>query len=984
MNCNFGNNRFGINLPRLIFLSGMIFLNLLFSSMLSSQTAQAKTSQNHKKEKYETLIKNLKDANEAVQFARDAVKSLADSSQFPQILFQLSELEHRRDKLIFEVKMIKYDFELQLLEKGKILTEPEAPLLTYETSLSINTRILEEFPDVFFKSQVQYRNGMILYETGRRDSAKHIFLKLIPQFQENNIKAELLFRVGECFFDEENYDKALATYKQILESWDSPFFAMSLYKIAWCHYRKNDIADAITTFYYLLNDIKLMEKLDSEILGKSQLELRQEVIDYIAIGFSDYGGTAALINFMNTMGESDYKADLLFKLGEINFKGDYYEETIECFEKLISDCPTYKKLPLAASQLFDCYVALGKMDRAVEFRFKFENLCNTGGAWRFQNFTSEDKSLFEKTLNEMDFKIASPVINTADSLFTIELYHHARIKYSKFIKKFPNDPRIDRAQFCIAECSFNQKDYSQAAEDYLKVIDEYKESKFFEDAAYNQIICFDKLMESSSYAASDSISSRENPALKLLINSCKSFLELVPSSKKSPEILLKLAEIYYFQKMYTLSEQYAKPALVLILKNKCAENYKANAINLLAQINFHQKKFESAEKLFSAIISHFPDSTELITKSTKMMSSARFKIGDQYKSNGKNLQAAIHYEKTASQATDPQIAETALFEAALQYEQCNVLLKAAEIFELLPQKFPQSQKVKESIFRASTLRERLGHWQIAAQNYEKLYKLLGASPEGTSALFNAGLTYEKAKDWYAAFLTFNKFIAQVSPDDDRILEAMFKKARSNEQHNPALSAEVLYRPVIQKYIQLTEMGKIADEYYAAQATYQIAEYKNKIFRSCDLTPPFQLNLKRKQQAFNDLLKAYIDVTKFEVAEWTTASFFNIGLAYEEFCSAILNSPTPANLNQEQSDAYWATIEQKWIFPLQKEALKYYETNINLAQKNSIENDWTQKTAHRITQIETTLAKKNMLPASDQFKQTSRSRSQPDKTYRRIL
>ena len=132
------------------------------------------------------------------------------------------------------------------------------------------------------------------------------------------------------------------------------------------------------------------------------------------------------------------------------------------------------------------------------------------------------------------------------------------------------------------------------------------------------------------------------------------------------------------------------------------------------------------------------------------------------------------------------------------------------------------------------------------------------------------------------------------------------------------------------------------------------------------------------------MKAYIEVTKFEVAEWTTASFFSIGLAYEEFCSAVLNSPTPANLNQQQSDAYWATIQQKWVLPLQKEALKYYETNINLAQKNSIENEWTQKTAQRIAQVETSLAQNNALPPSDQFKQTSRTRSQTSKAYQRTL
>ncbi len=984
MNCNHGKKQLNIRLAGSIFLSGIIILVLLFPRLVTAQTLQTDTALNHDKEKYEQLIKNLKDANEAVQFAKDAMKLLADSAQFPQLLFQLSELEYRRDKLLFEAKMIKYDFQLHFFEKGKISVEPEEPQLTHENSLSLNNRILEEFPEVDFKNQVLYRNGMIYYELGQRDRAKEIFQQLIPEFQENSVKAELIFRIGECFFDEEKYDQALVTYQQILESWDSPFFAMSLYKIAWCHYRKNQISDAITTFYYLLNDIRLMEKLDSEILGKSQLELRQEVIDYIAISFSEFGGADALLNFMQTMGESDYKADLLFKLGNIYFNRSFFEESIECFEKLSTVCPTNPKIPQAASLWFDALTASGKMNQAIELRAKFERQCRAGSAWAIQNFASENKLEVEQILQKMDFKIASPLLVTADSLFAIEDYSRAYNKYKKFVTSYPTDERADRASFCLAECSFNQKNYDQAAEEYLHIIENFSASKFFAEAAYNRVLCFDQMWNSVRGTAEDTTAVRENPVLQLLIRSCKSFLELVPKSDKSPEILLKLAEIYFVKKMYTLSEQYARPALVQILKNKQAEPYKASAMNLLAQIAFQQKKFESAEKLFSALIKHFPDSTDLITRSEKMMASAHFKIGDQLKSRGKYLQAAINYEQTASRTSDPVIAEAALFEAALQFEQCGELLRAAENCEKFCQKYPQSQKFNEALFRAATLRERLGHWQIAARNYEKLQQVLGNSAEGNSALFNAGLAYEKATDWYAASVSFDKFIRRVSAEDDRYLEALFKKASASQHHNPKIPAETLFRPVLAKYFQLKNSGKIADEYYAAHASYLIAEDKNQLFRSIDLKPPFQIKLQRKQQAFNELLQSYIEVSKFEVAEWTTAAFFSIGLAYEEFCNAILNSPTPENLSQQQTDAYWTTIQQKWIFPLQKEALKYYETNLNIAQKNSLENDWTFKTANRIRLLESSLAQNNALPDSEPFQPASKTSQETNKAKQRSL
>ena len=88
---------------------------------------------------------------------------------------------------------------------------------------------------------------------------------------------------------------------------------MALYKIAWCHYRLNQFSEAISTFYYLLNDIKLLEDVDSELFGKSQVQLKNEIMEYITISFSDFGGAASLYDFSERMGGSSYTPYLLHK-----------------------------------------------------------------------------------------------------------------------------------------------------------------------------------------------------------------------------------------------------------------------------------------------------------------------------------------------------------------------------------------------------------------------------------------------------------------------------------------------------------------------------------------------------------------------------------------------------------------------------------------------------------------------------------------------
>ena len=948
-----------------IFFFGMLNIP---SGLYGADTVRDTSSIDFDGEYIKELVKKIKEADVAVKFARKAVRNVPDSSLLPQLLFQLSELEIRREKLHFELNSMKYDIKLRLFEKGKLKSEPPEPELTFENTLKINRKILNNYPDVPFRDQLLYRNAICYYETGKKDSAKIIFLRLIPKCQEDTLKAELIFRLGECYFDEGNFEKALITYQQILESWSSPFFAMALYKIGWCHYRMDNITDAISTFCYLLKDIHLIENIDSEIIGKSQIELRSEVIQYIAFSFSDFGGLSPLLDFIKQMGIVDDKPELLFRLGDIYFQRDFFEEAIKTFDLVIKECVNYEKLPEIFSKKYLCFEKMGKRKQAFAVREEFIKKCGEGSKWAMTNNTEESNAVFRATLEQLDARIATPFLESADSLFANQRYRGAAKQYVRFMKNFPKDKRADHAQYCLGECLFQLKLYSKAAEAYKQVVEKFPESELVEDAAYNQIVCFDQILGQKSDAAQDTSQDIENnPPLQDLIRSCHSFLKTVPKSDRVPEIKLKLAEVFYQHKLYTLSEKYAYSALTTILKTKKGEQHKLNAINLLARLSFKLEKYNKAQKLYTLLMNEQSDSTALVQKYQKMVASSLFKIGEQLKSRGKVTQAAIRFERTALRATDPKIAATALFEAGLQYEKANKFVKAVINFESIFRKYPDSEQAKESIYRAAVLREKLEQYHLAAKDFYDLYRLLGPNSEGASALFNAGLAFEKAGDWIAVINTFNEYVTQFSGEYDQVLEAMFKIAFAYEKQNLTNKANLSYQTVINKYKQLIQLGEIADEYYAAEATFRMAEIRNNGFRSIDLKPPFQFNLKRKKQAFNEMLKVYVAVTQYDIAEWTTAAFYRIGLAYEQFCQDILNSPPPANLSEDQLQSYWQTIEQQLVIPLQKEALKYYETNLQLALQNSVTNEWTGKTEDQLVLLRRNLAQKNALPKSQQFK-----------------
>ncbi|MCU0643196.1 MAG: tetratricopeptide repeat protein [bacterium] len=950
----------------------IVFQTIGFANKSFGMPADVEDKNKDARAQYQEIMEEMRKIEYATQCARKAAEAFADSAFLPELLFNLSEWEVQREKLRFEIDMMKYDQQLLLFENGKLSSEPSEPHLTYDKTLKINRQIVEKFPDYPYFNKVLYRNAICLYEIGKKDSAKQLFTKLVSQYPDSSYLAEVVFRLGECHFDEGNYQLAINTYKNIVPAWHSPFFAMALYKIGWCYYRLNNFSDAISHFYYLLNDISLIEQVDSDVAGKSQVELKDEIIEHIALCFSDFGGASSLYQFVRSVEGSNYAPSLLHRLGNIFLKRDFYEDALDAFDHLSANFGYYQKLPDIFPLIFKCYEKMGDMEKAYQLHDQLVKSCGPQSKWAQLNSSQENVNLFNSTLTDIDYKIAEPLIIQADSIFASKNYQRAIDKYSKFLKLFEKDTRAHHAQYCLAECYYNLNDFANAANCYKELITRFPKSELREDAGYNHIVCFDQIyQEKNSNNQNSNVPLKQNKEIKNLIGACDNFLKWFPKSDKEPEIKLKLAEIFYRNQLYSLGEKYARSALVSIIKFNRGKQCKTNALNLLAQLSFKQEKYRNTEVLSSLLIKENPDSLELIEKSKTMLASTTYKIGEQLKSKGQITQAAKKFEEAAMSAPDPQIAEASLFESAVQYEEAKQIRRAAMNFEQFFKKYPKSERAKESLYRAALLQEKLEQYHLAARDYLELNMLASESPEGTAALFNAGLAYEKAKDWFSMAETFKKYVTKYPTDNENMLEVLFKIGFAYEQKNMLAEANIQYQKLLTKYDQLKASGEFADDFFAANAAFQIAELKQDKFKTIKLTPPFQANLKRKQQAFNDMLKSYVEATKFNVADWSTAAFYRIGLAYELFCQDILESPAPPNLSPDDLKTYWATINQQWIGPLQQEALKYYQTNEKLAIENNVKNDWIEKTRARILFLNKKLAEQNPgISSIDQVKEAS--------------
>jgi len=923
---------------------------LILSFVFSFSTLHSQESPGHD-------IKQFRNLTEAIKGSEELLAKYRDSDFTPNVMFQLVELYAKRSVLKFQREMLVFEQAENNFERGLLKTEPNLPRIDYSAAIKLAAELLQKFPNVGFRDKVIYRIAYCQLETGNGKKAMEYFDQLAEETNDKQLLEESYFRLGEHYFETKAYDKAVVYYDRLLSSWDSPYFDMALYKLGWCYYNVDDFSQSIGTFLFLIEDSKLLERLETE-LGKTKADLRDEAIKNISINFAEFGGAAKAGEFLKEYKDKDFTEEILQHLAEIFKKRNFYEEAVETLNVLIGFYPYKPKSAIAQKAIVDNYELAGEKGRADVERAKLVDQYGPGSPWLKQipagKVRQEILGIAEEFLYTLGSEAHERARQSANSVASYEL---AIIKYKEFIEKFEFSDRAQKVQFYLAECFYETGKFREAAESYYDVILKYPNSELREISAYNQVLAYDHLLQKDTVIDStefhlfnflgkgktqkDTLNVLNSNQAQLL-QACNDFYLFHSESPNLPEVLMNYAQILYELEYIPLArEVYQK-----VVEHSPANPMLPQAYMMLAQCDFKQEYYLEADLLFQNVVKLFPDSSRYVSKANKMIASSRFKNAEMHLQKGDSTLAAQEFEKISTLTADPAIAEQALFEAALQYENIGRKNKSVELYEMMSLQFPGSHLIDESFFKAGVLSEELENWQRAATNYLALFKHDPNSRYASRSLFFAAKCYETAGDLSKARTYFQEYIINYAVDPDRYVEAAFRRGEIAYNQNSLETALKDFQFVIDAHQKFVEQNISIESYVPANAQFLTAEIFFKFFDKIKLKPPLKRNLKRKRSAFAKVIKAYTEAAKFKVADWTTASSYKIGVTFEAFADAVFKSPRPRNLSGEDLNKYddklWETV-----VPFKEKALETYRANLKQAAENSIENNWVLQSRKRV-------------------------------------
>lgn len=902
-------------------------------------------------------IKKIRSLAKAIADSETLLAKYPDIDFTPNLMFQLSGLYAKRATLRYQREMMVYEETLEKYDQNIIEDEPTIPRINFQDAIEICYKLLEKYPNIPFRDKVLYRIAICHLQEGNKEKALEYFQKTASEANDRQLLEEANFRLGEFYFDARFFEQAVDYYSRLLNSWDSPFFDMALYKLGWSQYNLGHYSQAISTLIYLIEDINLLQEVESEVLGKTKADLRREAIEYVAICFAEYGGPQKAKEFLKERKDKDYTVQVLLDLADLYKQRNFYTEAIEAINVLLDFYPDDPNAPKYQEKIVENYELAGDKEKANEARARLIAKYGPGSRWLKRIRDEGHRQEVLDTVEEFLYTLGTDAQAKAQETKMKLDYQLAINRYNSYLEKFPNSDRSAKVLFYLSECLYDINEFDEAADSYYELVMEYPNSEFRETAAFNRILAYDQLLQNNSHSDSTTLMLNnflgngktevdtirvDNSYQAYLLQASNEFYLFFPNSAKLPEVLMKFAQTLYELEEYSL----AKESYQRVVHGSSTNGYLPQAYIMTAQCAFNQENYGEAEEWFQELTKLFPDSVRYVERANKMIASTRFKIAETFIEKGDTLAAAEEFEKISWVSPDSAIAEHALFEAALHYEKIGNQEKALTLFESMLTRFSNSNLVDKSLFKAGVICEELEDWPRAATNYLALYKRGSDSQFASKGLFFAAKSYENFGDYDKARTYYEEYTKTYFHDPDRYLEAAFRKGEIAYNQKLYHTAMKEFEFVVKSYHTFIAQNADVESYMPAHAQFLIGEILFDSFQKITLSPPFERKLKRKKVKFEKVLKAYTEAAKFKVADWTTASSYKIGITFEEFADALLDSPRPKSLSGKALEEYNIKLWQS-VVPFKEKALNTYRANVKRAIENNIENTWIVESKKRL-------------------------------------
>ncbi len=941
--------------------------------------------------------------------------NLLKTSKRRDLRLRLGSLYVEKARLIEYRLYEKYDQAMLLFKNKKKAYKPRINLKPTYTYVNKAIKLFEtyrrQFPRDKNMDQVLFFLGVSYFKRGQLERGRQRYEALVKKFPKSEYVNDTNFELGEYHFNQSNWKQAAGYYRKIAINRKLRLYSFALYKLAWCRLKiGGQTSRAIANLEAVIREGALQQsKGKIGVSGASRIHFAREALDDLVLFYSHSNKSPglALSYFRKMSGSSSSAFKMLKNLAYIYLDYGNLKGVRITFKQLIEEAPASLLAYDYQYQIIRAYTYAGSRRIFLNELKHWIVRYGPGSSWAAEN--SNQVETIQKAFNKMELTVRNYALRmhqsyrkTADqtakeqALFSYDLYSNHFGKFNK----------IDEIRFFYAELLFDLRKYYPAAQQYLYVVKNFPNSKYYETASLNSVLTFEKTLPSSK-GIRKLVGKKIQfvPFTRPVHDFQKvvyAYVSRFPKKPNVPAILYKMASLHYefnhhkealaqFWHLITAypSSKYTEHSANLILDiynltkdfvglRKAAQRLLSNTVvansrsareirKILSQISLKSaedlaknKQYLKSARLYKSFADAHPKSP--------LRGTAYYNSGVNFKKSGDVLSTLSLYKLALSNGGGKNIKTTILKETPRLYQKTGQYKKAAEAFSLYARSFPGDKLSADFWFNAALIYDGFNYYNQAERAYLEYFKKSNKVEKAQALYLLAELKKRRGQSTQAVSY-YNQFLNRGYSNKNALVEAAFKIAEIKKAKRQITESKKWYK----RTVNLHKQNGGAGVFYAAQAQFHLIYDTYVQFIEIRIPADSkrqQAVVQKKLNLFNKLKEDLKGVIRFDSGYQVVASLVLIGLASEHMGDSIYNSPLPKGLNTGEMKQYKEGLK-KTALPFKTEAVKNYHLAVNRSRKlNAYNEEWLVKAVVRLSDLEknspiavTPFLRRKILPVS---------------------
>ncbi|OQW48432.1 MAG: hypothetical protein A4S09_04440 [Proteobacteria bacterium SG_bin7] len=909
--------------------------------------------------KTEMLVK----ATEARAMAQldKLLKQKRGTSMEADLLFRKAELYMRQAKSnrFFELNKSNDKIRDILPNFGKKATEKAA----VHNAIEIYDHIGRQFPRYEQMDMVLFNNGFANQGIDNHSKAKILFNKLIMEYPESGAIPDAYLSVGEMFFQERNFEKALKYFNDIKKFPESRVYPYGLYKTAWTHYNLRDAKAGLSELETL---VEFGEKAQRE--GQdSRLDLRKEALEDMALFFEDVYPAAKAYSYFRKPAGAFGVAPVLLRLTELYKAHSRYRDLSVVLHDLINNSPKSVYLATAYMELVNNYETLKDRTLAVRELQNFHEICRPNSRWSQAHKDNKLEDISKGFTITADLDCRGIFDETSLRLATKwhrmwrkqqqfkELSVAAEAAYRLYLDGTKSTDSLNPMRFNFAELLFQNEKFRESSENYALVANsESKDEKLRHDAGYGALVALEKAVGDKSWNDVDT---------KLFKNLAGVYFRGSPKGKFVIDTKYKIGFISFTQNNFVE----AKKMFSEIGTQKENVELANRSQDLLMDIYNKEKSFTEL-KGYSKNLAAKENNSERKEKLTKIYHESYFAEIQVMEEKGNLEKAIAEYLVFTKQNMKSPLASRAWWNAIELYYKTGKFYEAAAQGHQYVNQYPDDKNAKDVLLRSAQAFEKTGRVQEAGA---VLLDVAKRDPkEGRKWELMAANFFSISENKDTARRLYEKHVKNSKGVDGEVVGRWFVMeksmgAKGNLRKVQGIIVSHGIQPLLGQ-ITLTQLedemdrrdyGKAFDtakrilgmngadlNYVRSMARYYQGivleeEFKNQSLKA--KPERLALVIQLKTQRLEKVQSAYESVIKMGHTKVGLMALKRLGESYLHFAQSVRGIETPEGTSAEDEKAFRAQLEEL-ASPIEDKGLGTLSSGVSQAAKAGLSDNTAEE------------------------------------------